>query len=595
MIPSRNRTSVISITTLLAATVGALVTLTVGVVIGLSFYANFTNTTELLEQSSAQLIKRIEEHMQDKIDPARFVVGHISRQAELGLLDVADRNEMRITLRASMAAAPELTGVAFWQPDMREMQVRRQPGGRLVILSESNVGNKPLASFLDKIRLAKKPVWSGPLRFNGLSFVSVSSAVFRDGEYLGTVSAGISIANLSFAIKKAVEGTDFNAFILYGDDKVLAHKNLPQLSKARLTQDNPLHSIENVNDPVLAAYGSGKKGDVLTSDLFDVRIVKLDATRHVVITHDILLYGDKKWRVGVHVPQSEVMTQIRRVMLSFGGGLALMIISVLATIFLARKVAKPIKSLSVAATRIGKLDLDKIDKIPPSRIREINNQSKAFNQMLDGLQWFESYVPRKLVGRLVKSDNKTVTQSRQEVLTVMFTDLIGFTRMSEPLPPAETAAMLNQHFELINACIEETDGTLDKYIGDAVMAFWGAPEAQTDHAVRACDAALQIADKLAQENHNLRMKIALHTGPLIVGNIGAKARMNYTVIGDTVNTCSRIESLAGELDDGSRAITLVSRQVVEHAGDVFIFDPVGAFSVKGRNEQVEVFRLKGRK
>jgi adenylate cyclase len=181
----------------------------------------------------------------------------------------------------------------------------------------------------------------------------------------------------------------------------------------------------------------------------------------------------------------------------------------------------------------------------------------------------------------------------------MFTDIIGFTAMSEHMSPGDVADMLNNHFERVGQCIEAEGGTLDKYIGDAVMAFWGAPEHQPDHARRACRAALAIAravDDMAlkDEGHPpIRLKISVHTGPLLVGNIGARARMNYTVIGDTVNTSSRIEALCSEFVTGDSSIILVSEDTAEQARDDpgLNFEEVGSFNVKGRSEPVKICRL----
>ena len=213
--------------------------------------------------------------------------------------------------------------------------------------------------------------------------------------------------------------------------------------------------------------------------------------------------------------------------------------------------------------------------------------------MLDGLRWFETYVPRQLVRRLIQQKDKSASTSQEMELTVMFTDIVGFTASSETKKPAEIADELNQHFEILNQCIESEGGTLDKYIGDAVMAFWGAPEKQEDHARRACNAALKMEKALVEAGHKQRIKIAIHTGPLIVGNIGASGRMNYTVIGDTVNTCSRIEKLAGDIESETQATILISDVTAEQLGGEFELEKAGEFAVKGRKKPVIVFRLSG--
>ena len=179
-------------------------------------------------------------------------------------------------------------------------------------------------------------------------------------------------------------------------------------------------------------------------------------------------------------------------------------------------------------------------------------------------------------------------------LALMFTDIIGFTKMSEHMAPGEVAKLLNGHFAIVNECIEAEGGTIDKFIGDAAMAFWGAPDAQSDPAARACRAALAISRRMEVAGPDVRIKVSIHTGPLIVGNIGAPGRINYTVVGDTVNTCSRIEDVCDSIDDGTaRTIVLVSEQVVAEVGDEFEFEPAGSFKVKGKTHPVEVFRLVG--
>jgi len=268
-----------------------------------------------------------------------------------------------------------------------------------------------------------------------------------------------------------------------------------------------------------------------------------------------------------------------------------------AAIVLARRIARPIRAVSAAAGKIEHLDLDNIEPLPRSTIRELDEQAQSFNSMVNGLRWFRTYVPHQLVRRLMSAADGPATEVREAELTVMFTDISGFTPLSENLPPAEVAEMLNRHFEMLISCIEAEGGTVDKFIGDAAMAFWGAPEHVPDHAAHACRAALAIARAMeasaAEGETPFRMKIALHTGPLIVGNIGAKARMNFTVIGDTVNVCSRIEKLCGEYAQDGTATILVSGDVVAAAGDGFRFEPIGDRQVKGRARSVEIWRLVG--
>jgi adenylate cyclase len=583
----------ISITSLLTLTTGGLVALSVSIVLALSVTANFRNTSELVALSANQLVNSIEQQVKAHVNPARYVVDHIAREIQSGKIDLSDKEQVFASLRATLAAAPNLTGVAVWRPDGHELQVRRSISGKFAKLENDNKNNQTLQRFLAGVRKSGKASWAEPVRADGRTFIAITMPVFQNGKYLGMVGAGISIADLSSAIAESEKETTMTSFILYGNDRVLAHRALIRISKAAVNPDTPLHKTSAIGDPVLAKFAETEPGGILEGKGYQARPVEANGRQFIIISRPFNQFGSQTWNIGVHAPRNELNSQLKRMFMSFVAGIFFLIASIIAAVLLAKKVARPIKAISKAATLVGTLDLEEIAPLPTSRISELNNQSRAFNQMLIALKWFEAYVPRKLVAELIRNEKEGAGQSRQEVLTVMFTDIIGFTALSENLPPSATAKLLNDHFEFLNNCIEKTDGTLDKYIGDSVMAFWGAPDKQSDHALRACETAMCIAESLGDES-TLRIKISLHTGPLIVGNIGAKARMNYTVIGDTVNTASRIESVAGEVNKGEKVTVLMSEQTARKVTGKFVVEPAGDFIVKGRSQPVCIFRLVGR-
>ena len=199
---------------------------------------------------------------------------------------------------------------------------------------------------------------------------------------------------------------------------------------------------------------------------------------------------------------------------------------------------------------------------------------------------------------MARGDEAPVLEER--VVTVLFTDIAGFTPLAENLSAQAIAEFLNHHFELIADCVEAEGGTIDKFIGDAVMAFWGAPEPQADHALRACRSARAIAACIATENRErqnrgaapVKVRIGVHTGPVIVGNIGAPGRINYTVIGDTVNIAQRLEELAKELmtaDD--EVVALASEATLVGLDTVALAESVGRHMLRGRRVAIEVYRL----
>lgn len=177
----------------------------------------------------------------------------------------------------------------------------------------------------------------------------------------------------------------------------------------------------------------------------------------------------------------------------------------------------------------------------------------------------------------------------------MFTDIEAFTSRAERMGGEATAAFLNGHFDLVTACVEAEGGVVDKFLGDGVMALWGAVDDQPDHATRAARAAAAIADAVRADNsarlERVRMRIGLHSGPVVVGNIGSRSRMNYTVVGDPVNAADRLQHLGKDLVPGGEVTILLSASTRCGLGPDVQLHPLGRHRLRGRDEPTEVFAL----
>ncbi len=180
--------------------------------------------------------------------------------------------------------------------------------------------------------------------------------------------------------------------------------------------------------------------------------------------------------------------------------------------------------------------------------------------------------------------------------SIMFADIVGFTARCESLPPEEVAAFLNQFFSLAADAIFEFGGTLDKFIGDAVMAFFGAPLPQDDHAERAVRAALAITrtleawnrDRVAEGADPIQIRVAIHSGPVVVGDIGSASRVDYTVLGNTVNIAARLEEFVAT--PGAIVVGETTYDAIKH---LFAVEPLGDVPLKGLSKKISAFRICG--
>jgi adenylate cyclase len=203
---------------------------------------------------------------------------------------------------------------------------------------------------------------------------------------------------------------------------------------------------------------------------------------------------------------------------------------------------------------------------------------------------FEFYVAPAVVAEVTSHPERLALGGERRELTVMFTDLAGFTAMSEDMPPERVARLLNEHLTRMTAIVLRHRGTIDKFIGDAVMAFWGAPIADRDHALHAVRAAVEMQAEMGRWRAEpggpaqLHMRVGLNAGPMVVGNLGSRDRFDYTVIGDAVNLASRLESVNRVYGTS----ILLSDAVARHMGEAIGLRPVDRVRVKGKREAIEI-------
>lgn len=461
-----------------------------------------------------------------------------------------------------------------------------------------------LVPMIRKAAETKAPFWSEPLYMPSRkhTYFIYTHPFHADGTYRGSFLIGMSLERIS-DITWSISTDDITVFLMKEkSEEVVAHPLL-QEHFDQLSAEDPLLHVSRISDFFLSDFSKMQivnNADYNIPEGMELRAGQ-DAEgnkRFIIIEHENDNLKGLPARIGVHFPAEYLDQPLQQLLVAIVVGLGLLVVSLLGAILLARRIAQPVRRAASAAKEVADLNLESVDPLPSSVIRELDDLSSGFNSMVGGLKAFNRYVPRTLVQKLLSEGRAEAPPEEREV-AVLFTDIAGFTSASEGMSASETAAFVNHHLSLLGVEITKMGGTIDKYIGDSVMAFWGAPEQLENPAEPAAFAALAMAKAITRDNLEraernqppVRIRIGIHMGPLIVGDIGAPGRVNYTVIGDTVNVAARLESLGKEIDETAEVIILVSGEIARRLDPEIQQRQIGPQMVKGKAESIDVVRL----
>jgi len=448
----------------------------------------------------------------------------------------------------------------------------------------------------------RMPIWTPVYLFatdNLPGFTCAIPLFDVNGELIGVSSIDIAVDELSRFLGTIQPTPGTKIFILDRQNNLVAL----QAENERDLENLFVRSIDERGNVAFNVRSASEMPDDYIRFLLE-KIIERDQVS------DLIKYGNEHYMTSlvpvnigggldliicIITPENDILGSVRtnsRNVTIFS--IIIIIIIPFVSAFFSQAIAKPMRVLAGEMSKIKSFDLDSQVMIH-TNFSEILDMKESFENMRSGLKNFKRYVPADLVAQLINQNINADLGGESREMTIFFSDIAKFTSIAEKTEPEKLVQDLCVYFEIVSKTILENKGTIDKYIGDAVMAFWGAPAMMDNHAEKSCHAAIMVRNNLHtlgrqwenQGKYPFNTRIGIHTGNVIVGNMGYKERLDYTVIGDPVNVSSRLEGINKVY--GTEII--VSENTHAFCHDKYEFRLLDRVSLLGRNEGMNIYEL----
>jgi adenylate cyclase len=602
----------------------------------------------------------IGERIQAYLEGAEALIGSIERQVRIGLCDPADPRSVERALFTAALDRPGLAGISLTvgralgfdgdgrmrlAPEGRwEMLVyretpeaasalqtawvragergfvrderRRPPGGGLLVADFTRAAGPPVADPTDRpgfvASASRAGLADGRVSWSDLRFVEADARLPErerravvtamravrdgDGRFLGVLRVGLRTETMDRILWEEQERARPNRIVLCDGEGRLVARLAPGDALVQQPDGSLRVAASRVPEDVARALRDESlrrlaPGHPEESGRFSVR-------DRVYLVSFRALPETKDWRVGVVAAEDELpgvseQSRLRGRLLTFAVILSTAILA--GGVLTFRTVRRGLDRIASSSARMR--DFDFAPETPRALFRDLEELMQGLELAKTAMRAMSRYVPVDLVRLLYRTGREPQLGGELMPVSLLFTDIKGFTAISERLSPGELARLLGRYLEVMTAAIQGCGGTIDKYIGDAIMAVWNAPTACEGHPARACQAALAaqaagealFASAEWQGRPPLVTRFGLHTDEVLVGHFGAPDRMSYTCLGDGVNLAARLEGLNKQYG----TTLLVSDAVRRAAGPAFAFRFLDLVVVSGKGEAVRVHELLG--
>ena len=428
----------------------------------------------------------------------------------------------------------------------------------------------------------------------GYPVISVRVPILRKGEFVGCASVNITLDILSnFLARHRTSANSVTMIADAIDGAIIAHSNQKQSVRAAEGKLE-VARLDNISDgnvrEAFRQYVESSQDDFL----FRSPLTGGEMSASFTKVPDSFL---KSWIVVNVTPTSDFVGALeatnRQMVFII---VALTALELILMYFVSSRLARPIELVSRELKSVENLSFDGVSA-RRSGIGEIAQLQSAAALLRNSLQSFSSFVPLDVVRELIRSGTPLALGVEPKFLTVFFSDLENFSTQAEQLKPSDLLTQLSAYFEDVSRAIAQEHGTIDKFIGDGVMAFWGAPAPRPDHVLRACAGALRAARGMERLNQiwsaegrpNMRIRIGLNCANVLVGNVGSSERLSYTVMGDGVNVAARLEGMNKTFG----TTICISDSVFEAVEADILARPLRKVQVKGRKHEFMIYELLG--
>ncbi len=405
--------------------------------------------------------------------------------------------------------------------------------------------------------------------------ITVSQAAYdSEGHLVAVAGADLSLEFLSKFVEERVIGKSGEAFIVDENGKIVSVKNSP----SRVSPD--------IVESAYRDFQQEKKVDLA---------FKVSTADYLASIHPFPPSFHHAWSIVVVAPLSDffaslIEAQHEVTLIS----IAIVLLASILVVYFSKRISGPIVALTRETDKIKQLDFDHLTRVQ-SNVKEIILMDESLAKMGIALSSFSRYIPKKVVTQLIERGHEIAIGGEKQEITILFSDVTGFTSISESHPTEQVFETLSEYFSILSRIFLQFEGTIDKYLGDGMMVFWNAPVEVKNHAAKACAAALKCqAEIQAFNERNKRLgkpvfltRFGIHTGTAIVGNIGTVERMNYTAMGDAVNIAARLQPL----NKIYHTSILISEETKQRLGGEFETRVLDLVELRGKKEKTQVYEL----